>query len=190
MQLAHLQSASASLGLVEAVDIRHSLVKVRLPVLGALPSTGRVLISRPCGPLRTCLRAGGTVSHRNHLPVRVYYHKRDQKSTLFVQIFQIFFSWAIADPKCRACGPRTLGQIKNVLQFLRASPAGLGRPDSPALGSDHPHPCGALLPAIPRWRRPGAWFTDLPSHRALLGWSPGSHRYQPPSMVLFYHRWG
>ena len=30
---------------------------------------------------------------------------------------------------------------------------------------------GALLLAIPRWRRPDASFTDLPSHRALLGWS-------------------
>ena len=71
MQLAHLQSASASLGLVDAVAIRYGLVKVRVPALGALPSADRVLISRPCGPLRTCLRAGGTVSHRNHLPVRV-----------------------------------------------------------------------------------------------------------------------
>lgn len=62
-----LAAASASLGLLKAVAILHSLVKVRLPVLGALPSTGRVLISRPCGPLRTCLRAGGSVSHRNHL---------------------------------------------------------------------------------------------------------------------------
>ena len=67
------------------------------------------------------------------------------------------------------------------------SRAGLGRPDSPPFRSDHPHPCGALLPAIPRWRRPGAWFTDLPSHRALLGWSRGSLGNHPLSMVLLYH---
>lgn len=52
------------------------------------------------------------------------------------------------------------------------SPVGFGRPDSPPFRSDHPHPCAALLPAIPQWRRPGTSFTDLPSHRALLGWSP------------------
>ena len=52
------------------------------------------------------------------------------------------------------------------------SPVGRGRPDSPPFRSDHPHPCEALLPAIPRWRRPDASFTDLPSHRVLLGWSP------------------
>ena len=79
-QLALLQSASASLGLVEAVAIRHSLVKVRLPVLGVLPSTGRVLVlgvlpstgwvlvSCPWDPLRTCLRIVGFGSHRNPLP--------------------------------------------------------------------------------------------------------------------------
>ena len=53
-----------------------------------------------------------------------------------------------------------------------SSPSELGRPDSPPFRSDHPHPCAALLPAIPRWRRPVAPFTDLPSHRDLLGWSP------------------
>lgn len=32
-------------------------------------------------------------------------------------------------------------------------------------------PSEALLPAIPRWRRPDASFTDLPRHRVLRGWS-------------------
>ena len=46
---------------------------------------------------------------------------------------------------------------------------------------------GALLLAIPRWRRPDAWFTDLPRHRVLRGWSSGSLRNHPLSMVLVYH---
>ena len=75
------------------------------------------------------------------------------------------------------------------LSFLRShgSPSGLGRPDSPPFRSDHPHPCAALLPAMPWWRRPDASFTDFPRHRVLRGQSLDSLGDHPPSMVLLYH---
>ena len=44
-----------------------------------------------------------------------------------------------------------------------------------------PEPDPGLVPAMPRWRRPDASFTDLPRHRVLRGWSSGSLGDRLPS---------
>ena len=90
-------------------------------------------------------------------------------------------------PPCGRCMGFAPLPVSRSFWVHRPSPAGLGRPDSPPFRSDHPHSCAALLPAIPRWRRPVAQFTDLPSHRDLLGWSPDPIGIIPLAVRLLYH---
>ena len=49
-------------------------------------------------------------------------------------------------------------------------------------------PCTALVPAMPRWRRPDASISAITSHRVLLALAHPSLWDHPLSMVLVYHR--